>query len=41
MSSTFVQDVTAMRHGIDETHRRFEGHLENGLSLKNWLNYYR
>jgi len=30
MSTTFVQDVTAMRHGIDETHRRFEDAFNRG-----------
>ncbi len=30
MSTTFVQDGTAMRHGIDETHRRFEDAFNRG-----------
>ena len=30
MSTTFVQDVTAMRRGIDETHRRFEDTFNRG-----------
>src|SRR6267378_4229296 len=30
MSTTFVQDVTAMQRGIDETHRRFEDAFNRG-----------
>ena len=30
MSTTFVQDGTAMQHGIDETHRRFEDAFNRG-----------
>ena len=30
MSTTFVQDVTAMRLGIGETHRRFEDAFNSG-----------